>query len=192
LQVIFFPAVLDNKTMVKMNIQYKMKGNIMKVTRIYLTVLFLLSFSILAFAQPGPGPNGPNQGKRWMNNGDNFQAKHLNLPNLTDEQKEQIAKLRTENMKAMLDSRNQIQEKMARLHTLQTADKPDMNAINSVIDEIAELKATMAKTRAAHRQKIRSLLTDEQRVIFDSKPMGGFGKGHQGMGQGRRHRQWTE
>lgn len=168
----------------------------MKVTRIYLSILFLLSFTLLAFAQPGPGPNGQGQGKHWMQNGDKWQGRHMNLPNLTDEQKDQMAKLRTGNMKVMLDFRNKIQEKMARLHTLQTADKPDMSAINSTIDDIFALRAEMAKKQAAHHQKVRSLLTDEQRVIFDSMPMRGFGegfgKGHPGWGQQRHHRQWAE
>ena len=162
-----------------------MKGKEMRSTRVFLPILFILSFVFMAYAQPG---SGRGEGRGWKADNDGFPGRHMNLPNLTDEQKEQIAKLRTENMKAMQDSRNLMQEKMARLHTLQTADKPDMKSINGLIDEIAGIKATMAKTQAAHHQKIRSLLTDEQRVIFDSRPHHGrgegFGKGHRGKGRG--------
>lgn len=158
----------------------------MKVTRAYLSIFFMLSFVLMAYAQPGPGRG---EGRGWRGNNEGFQGRHMNLPNLTDEQKDQIAKLRTENMKTMLQNRNLLQEKMAKLNTLQTADKPDMKAINTLIDETAALKATMAKAQAAHRQQVRSLLTDEQRVIFDSRPHRGWGegpgKGFRGKGQGK-------
>jgi Spy/CpxP family protein refolding chaperone len=160
----------------------------MKVIRIYLSLLLLFGFALMAFAQPGPGRG---EGKRWMQDNDGPKGRYLNLPDLTDEQKEKISQFRTENMKVMLEKRNIVQEKMARLHTLQTAEKADMKAINSLIDEVSQIKADMAKQRAAHHQKIRSILSDEQRVIFDSRPQmghqGGFGQGHfgkKGRGEG--------
>ena len=90
-----------------------------------------------------------------------------------------------------------MQEKRAKLQTLRTAKNVDMKAINNLIDEKAMLKADQMKARAAHHQEIRSLLTDEQRIIFDSfKGMrkgagrnGGMGQGYRcdgfGRGQGR-------
>ena len=156
-----------------------MKGN-----RFYLSIIVLLSFVLMAFAQPG---QGRGEGRRWSDDGPGFKEKCMNLPNLTDEQKEKMQQLRTENMKIMLEKRNLVHEKMAKLQTLQTADKADMKAINALIDEIAVVKADMAKQHAAHRQQIRNLLTDEQRVIFDSRPhghRGGFGQGSFGKGRG--------
>jgi Spy/CpxP family protein refolding chaperone len=88
---------------------------------------------------------------------------------LDDKQREEIKKIRTEQLKARTQSRNLLREKRAKLEVLQTADKPDMKEINKLIDEIAAIQAQEMKAQAANRQKIRSLLTDEQRAIFDAR-----------------------
>jgi Spy/CpxP family protein refolding chaperone len=88
---------------------------------------------------------------------------------LDDRQREGIRKIRTEQMKARSQTRHQLKEKRAKLELLQTADKPDMKEIDKLIDEIAALQAQDMKARAADRQKIRSLLTEEQRIHFDAQ-----------------------
>jgi hypothetical protein len=40
--------------------------------------------------------------------------------------------------------------------------------INGLIDEMAVIKTKMAKERAANHQEVRKLLTEEQRIKFDS------------------------
>ena len=94
-----------------------------------------------------------------------------NIPEdaLTEQQREELKKIRMERMKESTKTRNLLREKRARLETLQTADKPDMKEINKVIDEIAAIQAQEMKTQAAARQKIRSLLTEEQRAYFDAR-----------------------
>ena len=87
---------------------------------------------------------------------------------LSDQQREELKKIRTERMKESTKMRNLLKEKHAKLESLQTADKPDMKEINRVIDEIAAIQAQDMKAQAAARQKIRSLLTEEQRVYFDA------------------------
>ena len=59
-----------------------------------------------------------------------------------------------------------------------------MNAINKTIDEISVLKNTMMKKREAHKQEIRKILNDEQRLFFDAhSEKRGEGKGmHHGEG----------
>ena len=90
------------------------------------------------------------------------------VTNMSDQQREEIKKIRIEQLKESTRTRNLLKEKRAKLETLQTADKPDMKEINKVIDEIAAIQAQEMKARAAARQKIRSLLTEEQRVYFDA------------------------
>ena len=87
---------------------------------------------------------------------------------LNEEQREEMKKIRTEQLKERTQTRNLLREKRARLELLQTSDKPDMKEINKVIDEIAAVQAQAMKAKAADRQKIRSLLTEEQRVYFDA------------------------
>jgi len=91
------------------------------------------------------------------------------VANLTEDQQSQLDKLRLEHRKEVLNLRNQLREKNARMNTLETADKIDMAAINKVIDEISDLKKQMMKKKAEHRQEVRKVLTEEQRVEFDTK-----------------------
>lgn len=100
------------------------------------------------------------------------------IPNLSQEQKDEIKKLRLEVTKETTSIRNQIAEKRARLNTLQSEDKADMKAINKTIDEIAALQAQKMKAKANCHVKVRALLNDEQKVDFDSR------KFHQNFGRG--------
>ena len=89
--------------------------------------------------------------------------------NIDDRQREEISKIRTEELKERTQTRNLLNEKRAKLEVLQTADKPDMKEINKVIDEIAAVQAQQMKAQAASRQKIRGLLTEEQRAYYDAQ-----------------------
>jgi Spy/CpxP family protein refolding chaperone len=136
-------------------------------------VMMLLAASIIvtgsAFAQPGKmhSEGMEKQSMSGMGHG-----KHMPMiPDMTEQQKEQMQQLRTEHLKIMLPLKNQLQEKMARLHTLSTAEKVNINDINKEIEKIGELKIKLMKERAAHRQDIRKLLTEDQRVMFDMHPM---------------------
>lgn len=95
----------------------------------------------------------------------------LALParNLDDKQREEISKIRTEQIKERTQTRNVLNEKRAQLEVLQTADQPDTKEINRVIDEIAAVQAQQMKSQADSRQKIRSLLTEEQRASYDAQ-----------------------
>jgi len=92
-----------------------------------------------------------------------------NSAGLTDQQREEIRKIRTEQLKQSTQTGNLLKEKRAKLESLQTANPPDMKKINKVIDEIAALQAQEMKSQAASRQKIRSLLNEEQRAVFDAR-----------------------
>jgi Spy/CpxP family protein refolding chaperone len=65
-----------------------------------------------------------------------------------------------------------MEELRAKEHTLATSEKPDMKAINANIDEMTKVQNQLMKAMASHRQDIRSLLTEEQKIRFDSRPMG--------------------
>jgi len=163
----------------------------LKFNTLFLMIATLLmSFSLDANAQRPNKGQGQGQGMYQQNR----QGMRCNIPDLTEAQQKKIAEMRVGQMKDMLMFRNSMAEKKARLNTLRTADKADMNAINKTIDEMGAIKTQMMKKREAHRQAVRQILTDEQRVIFDSRPMhgpkggmmmGGHGKGKgQGQGQG--------
>jgi len=141
----------------------------------------LMSFSYQVNGQR----NGRGQGQGW--NQQNNQARNCNIPDLTEDQQQKIEKMRTTHMKEMIQFRNVMAEKRAHLNTLRTADKVDINAIYNAIDEMGANRTKMMKKREAHRQSIRQILTDDQKVYFDSRRGRGFkgGKGH-GNGMGMR------
>lgn len=105
------------------------------------------------------------------------------IPGLTEEQKTKMKDLRVAHMKEVTPIKNLLAEKKARLNTLTSAEKSDMNEINKTIDEIAKLKADMMKMRINHQMKVKALLTDEQKVFFNAH----MGK-KKGMMKARMHR----
>ena len=102
--------------------------------------------------------------------------------NLTQEQKDQIEKIRTEQMKKALPLRNQIAEKNSKLLTLTTGDNINQKSADKVLADIENLKSEMAKQMVRTRLDIRNVLTDEQKIIFDahSGMMGMHRKGFKG------------
>ena len=140
------------------------------ITLVVLTTIFLGAFQL--------------QAQRGQMRGMNEKGVRCNIPDLTEEQQNKIDDLRTDHQKSMLQYRNQMQEKRAKLNTLRTAEKTDMTAIDKTIDEIGTLQTQMMKERETHHQKVRGLLTDKQKVFFDTRPGRGF-KGEYGMRNGR-------
>lgn len=104
--------------------------------------------------------------------------------NLTPEQEKKINDLRVKHIKEITPLRNELNEKQARLRTLESASKPDMAAINKTVDEISTIKAKLMKTRAAHRAEVSQQLTDDQRVLFNSRGYGKGMRGHRGNMRG--------
>jgi Spy/CpxP family protein refolding chaperone len=123
----------------------------------------------------------PSKGEMKRTEFHRGQGQRGGIPNLTDEQKAKIKDLHLATYKETKPLRNQLGELKAKQRTLTTADKPDMNAINANIDEITKVANQLMKSRAAFRQKVRALLTDEQKMWFDSHPM------HRGHGHMRGH-----
>ncbi|PKO95436.1 MAG: hypothetical protein CVU12_10030 [Bacteroidetes bacterium HGW-Bacteroidetes-7] len=149
--------------------------------RFYITLVFAL-FAISLAAQNRPvgerGFMGANPAKLE--------------PKFTTEQQEAIKNLRLELRKEMLQVENQLAEKRAQLKTLEQVEKPDMRAINSKIDEITSLQNKKMKASAANKAKVRSLMTDEQRLMFDTRSgkmhnRNFRGKMQQGAAQGMMH-----
>lgn len=111
----------------------------------------------------------PDRGERWEERGE-MRGLLNRIPDLTDEQREQLENLHIEHLKAMKPYRDQIAEKRVQLRTLSTAEKVDMGKVNAKIDEISALRTQMLKEQAKHKQAVRNLLTEKQRVVFDNMP----------------------
>lgn len=149
----------------------------------------LLSLVIIGVSQPYNGNRG-NQSQnqqKCVKSPEHRGERMAELLDLTDQQKEQFKALRLDHQKAMLPMKNELNELNAKLKTLSTAENADMKAINSQIDKIGSLKTKMMKSKAAHKQEMRKILTEEQRIMFDShkgRKGKACGYGH-GRGQGK-------
>ena len=134
-----------------------------------LPLVILLSVFVLS----APLANAQKQG-----NGTNPNRIENVITDLSDKQKEDINSLRTANIKESQQIKNQMDIKRAELKALQQVDNPDMDAINKKIEERAALRTDLEKKTAVHRQAVRNVLTDDQRVVFDKNMKRGHHKGN--------------
>lgn len=107
--------------------------------------------------------------KRQMMTKQRMQKKDRFQESLTEQQKEQIKEITLSSRKETISLQNQLAEKHARIRTLSTGDDYDEQALNKVIDEAAELRAEITKVQLATKHSIRETLTDDQKVLFDSR-----------------------
>jgi len=155
-------------------------------TKIFKTAILSVAIGTMAltmghdaFAQRGMGMGmgmGTGRPMQRMNNQNERPYMGQFIPNLSEEQQAKMDELRTKHLKEVTPLRNELNEKRARLQTLESAEKIDINAINKTIDEIAQLRANIMKKGAAHRAEVSSILTDDQRAVFNSRRGGRMGK----------------
>jgi Spy/CpxP family protein refolding chaperone len=127
------------------------------------------------------GQDGPGDGPKTYTEKHVFHHGDFGIPNLTDDQRAKIKDLHLELMKEVKPLHNQLEELKAREHTLATADKADIKAIDANLDEISKVTNQLMKAKAHMKQQVRGLLTDEQRLLFDTQKGGhrGFQKNHE-------------
>lgn len=109
---------------------------------------------------------------------------------LNDEQKAQIEKIHLDMQKELLPTFNELREKNTKLNTLISENESE-SKINQLIDEISKLQATVRKGRISTHFKVRELLTDEQKIKFDTfsgKRFNGMGRHPGSMGRHGRGR----
>ncbi|TAJ13657.1 periplasmic heavy metal sensor [Marinilabiliaceae bacterium JC017] len=114
------------------------------------------------------------QGKRMKKHQGREQHKHKHPMGfedlqLTDEQQAQVKQEHLKLMKEVALLTNQVAEKRARLRTLSARDNADLQAMDKVVDEMGQFQFDIALLKAKSRQHIRSILTDDQRVLYDMR-----------------------
>lgn len=141
----------------------------MKILKTCLLIGLILGVASVSFSQqPLPGART----KKMMEHRAGIAGWPHFIPDLTDQQKEQIRKIRLEGLKELLPLKNQLKEKQAQLRTL-TTGQADMPSAYEVAEEIGMIQTDLLKKRLDIRQQIRELLTEDQRVIFDVRPRSG-------------------
>lgn len=115
--------------------------------------LFLISTFSLAYAWAQEPPERPLRMRiRGM----------LEELNLTEQQREEMAKLRLENQKEMIKLRADLRLLQLDLETLLDAKEPDKAKVYAQIDKINNLSNEMTKKRIDFSLKTRAILTPEQ------------------------------
>jgi len=141
----------------------------MKNRSFLFALVMLIAFSLPLFAQKTmnvevektAGPGHKIHIKKMINDG----------LKLTPEQKKQFQELKLKHQKDILPLQNDLRVKKLDLKIeMSHADAPNMNKINSLVDDISKIKAAIQKKNIAHRFELRSLLTDEQKEKWDARP----------------------
>ena len=99
------------------------------------------------------------------------------LQGLTEAQKTSLTQMRRETRNAMRDLRNEMQGNRDALKDAM-ADNASIETIRALAEKQGATTAKMIILRAETREKIRNLLTDEQRAQLDAMPRrgGDFGR----------------
>jgi len=137
----------------------------MKTHRVLVSALLPLAFCGILNAQPDFEKPSKEGEKRFHHEN----SREFGIPGLTDDQKSKLKELKLSHYKEVQPLKNELIELKAKEHTLATAEKVDLKAIDANIDEITKLQNQLKKAHAANTQKIRALLTDEQRMYFDTR-----------------------
>ena len=125
-----------------------------------ITILVLAGFLLVGLnlnAQRGYGQRGMPE----KQNG------HPGL-DLSEEQQEKVKALKIAHMKEVQPLKDQLMENKAHQKTLMNADEPDVNSIYKNIDKATKLQNEIAKLGVDFQLNFKNLLTDEQKVIYES------------------------
>lgn len=134
----------------------------MKTNQVIPAILLILTVGLLsANAQP--------KERKF----DNKEKSHpLMYLNLNEEQEAQAKTFFAEMQKQITPLKLDVKEKEIELEKLLIADQINEKAVFAKVDEISLIKAEIQKAHLKNKIQLRSILTDEQRILFDAK------KGH--------------
>ncbi len=141
-------------------------------------IIFLVVFTTDVFAQRGVRQENMRPQQRFAERSPErverprqMMYEDCILPDLTEEQQAALKEHRLARMESSTTHRNQMTELRARKRNLMTQPAVNREAIHSIIDEMTVLQNTKMKDRVAHREAIREILTEEQRIIYDNRNM---------------------
>ncbi len=100
--------------------------------------------------------------------------------NFTKDQQTKMQDLRLQLEKEILPLRADLQKYRTDLKILQTTDNLDESKVENTLDKISDLQKQIQLKKIKNRNKVRNLLTPEQKTKFD---MHLLAKGHERMGE---------
>jgi len=120
--------------------------------------------------------------QRYYRNDQRIDDDYYHL-NLTREQIEEINKLEFQMERELSNLFLKLRSTYMELDELEAQRSPDPNQIENIWDKIYRLEDEIRKKEIDHQQNIRSLLTEDQRVLLDSYYR--YDRGYLGRGLGR-------
>jgi Spy/CpxP family protein refolding chaperone len=146
-----------------------------------LVAVVIALFSVYAWSQQNEREEKPGGDKKGMEFRKHFGAELK----LTDEQKKEVDRLRSETAKEMIDQHGKIAKSEIELHDLFKADTPDKSAIEKKMQAIADLKVEAKMIHINNWFAVNKLLTPEQQKVWKKflnnrvdRKFRGFHSGH--------------
>jgi Spy/CpxP family protein refolding chaperone len=128
--------------------------------KLLVVIMFVLGLPLSAMSQPQHRRPIPHQSIQ-ANSGFQFL-------DLTEEQKDQIKQIHLAHMKDVQPLKDELKINRAKVNALLKNDDPDMEKIVSLVEADGKLLTQIQVKSIEQKIKVRSLLTDEQKIIFDA------------------------
>jgi Spy/CpxP family protein refolding chaperone len=128
--------------------------------KLLVAIIVVLGLSLSVMAQPsrrGPMPHR----SMTLKSG-------LQLLDLTEEQKDQMKEIHLAHMKDVQPLRDEVKINRVKVDVLLKRDDPDMKEIVSLVEANGKLLTQIQVKSIEQKISVRSLLTDEQKIIYDA------------------------
>ncbi|GEM_PF-7133089 len=136
----------------------------MKTLYLFLIIAAITLNTGHTFAQRGHQNRDNDRGK--------YHQRECRINDLTDEQQEQIKAEHVKFSKETLADKNKLNELRAKKRTIETTEPYNAKEMNKLLSEMNTLSANIHKKKIRHHQNIKSFLTDEQIISWESKAKG--------------------
>lgn len=109
-----------------------------------------------------------NKGFRQSNCPVNSPNQYCIIDDLTDEQQDKMNAERVKFQKDVQADRNRLGELQAKRRTIETTEPIDQQGLDNIMAEMNKVNTAIQKKRIRHQQTVKSFLTDDQAVAYDS------------------------
>jgi len=144
----------------------------MKTKNVILMNLLIASFMLITsnYASAQTAKAGGKCEQTCVKANQNYSGQCANnIPDLTPEQEKKIEDLKLKLRKELLPLDLKLDEAKAHLRLLEAADAVESMEVDAVIDQITTLQNQKMKLKARHKQDVRKLLNENQRIYYDTK-----------------------
>lgn len=129
--------------------------------KLLVAIIVVLGLSLSVMAQQHQRRQMPQQSMKAQSG--------LQFLDLTEEQKDQIKEIHLAHMKDMQPNKDEVKINRAKINALLNNDDPDMKEIVSLVKANGKLLTQIQVKNIEQKINVRSLLTDDQKIIYDAQ-----------------------